>query len=219
MGELFSQIITVVIACSLFLLVPSFYMTASKSNSVRIISGTLRGRKVSFPDGEGLRPTKDQVRETLFNWLQFEIPGKQCLDLFAGSGVLGIECLSRGAQSVTFIEKNPTAANGITASLAQLELTTGHVVCGDSLKWLNEAEFNGLSYDLIFLDPPFAQKQGCELVSKLLSKCLLKDEAKVYFEASEDPSAFFEPKDWQQIKLKKTGGVYYGLWRLLKKDI
>jgi 16S rRNA (guanine966-N2)-methyltransferase len=99
------------------------------TNQVRIIGGSLRSRKVVFPDAEGLRPTSDRIRETLFNWLQFNLQGKRCLDLFAGSGILGIEALSRGAAYSLFIERNPIAANSIAKNLTQLDLASGQVVC------------------------------------------------------------------------------------------
>ena len=86
-------------------------------NSVRIIGGAWRGRRIGFPDLEGLRPTPDRVRETLFNWVQFEVAGSRCLDLFAGSGALGLEALSRGAAEIVFIEKSPPAAQSIREHL------------------------------------------------------------------------------------------------------
>ena len=109
----------------------------TQKNSVRIIGGDLRSRKIEFPTIIGLRPTSDRVRETLFNWIQMDLAGNSCLDLFSGSGALGIESLSRGASFVTFVEENQIAAKSIQENLNRLHLSKGQVICSDALKWID----------------------------------------------------------------------------------
>ena len=122
-------------------------------NKIRIIGGSWRGRRVSFPDTPGLRPTPDRVRETLFNWLQPSIVESRCLDLFAGSGALGLEALSRGAREVVFVEKDPLTARALQAELTRLG---GHPRA--RVMELGAARFlrvPGEPFDVVFLDPPF----------------------------------------------------------------
>ena len=182
-------------------------------NHVRIIGGSLRSRKVSFPDAEGLRPTADRIRETLFNWLQFDLQGRYCLYLFAGSGVLGIEALSRGAAGTTFIEKNPQAANLIANNLKQLELDAGKVQCADALKWLSTIDGDKQKFDIVFIDPPFASNYLAELITVLDTKPIFASNCKLYIES---PILFDEIaplKNWTKLKAKKAGKVYFSLWQ------
>ena len=116
---------------------------------VRIIGGEWRGRKLHFPNVPGLRPTPDRVRETVFNWLQFRVPGTRCLDLFAGSGALGFEALSRGAAEVVFVEQDPDAAAALRATLALLDCPRGHVFARDAFAWL--AQEPARPFDIVFL--------------------------------------------------------------------
>lgn len=188
-------------------------MHKQTTNHVRIIGGSLRGRKVSFPDADGLRPTADRIRETLFNWLQFSLQGKRCLDLFAGSGVLGIEALSRGAASTVFIEKNPQAANLIANNLSQLGLIGGEVQCADAFQWLGTSAAAKREFDIIFIDPPFASNYMDDLIAVLAEGPMFAANCKLYIES---PIAFdeFRPlKKWQQLKTKKAGKVYFSLWQ------
>ncbi len=182
------------------------------TNQVRIIGGSLRSRKVVFPDAEGLRPTTDRIRETLFNWLQFDLQGKRCLDLFAGSGILGIEALSRGAANSLFIEKNSTAANSIAKNLAQLDLPSGQVVCADALSWLRCAS-GDQKFDIVFADPPFASSYLEEFISLLSTHALFAKNCRLYVESASSLSELGPIADWQQLKEKKAGKVYFGLWR------
>lgn len=122
---------------------------------IRIIGGDWRGRKLPVLSKDGLRPTSDRMRETLFNWLQFEIAGACCLDAFAGSGALGFEALSRGASSVVFIEKNAEVAQQLLSNCALLKTQQAQVFNIDSQAWLNQNE--QVSFDLVFIDPPFHQ--------------------------------------------------------------
>jgi 16S rRNA (guanine966-N2)-methyltransferase len=184
------------------------------TNQVRIIGGSLRSRKISFPDAEGLRPTTDRIRETLFNWLQFDLQSKHCLDLFAGSGVLGIEALSRGAASCVFIEKNAAAANSIGENLKQLELASGNVYCADALQWFNSSNNNAEKFDLIFIDPPFSSNYIEKLFDELDSTQRLAANCKLYIESPVPLAQTKAMVNWQQVKTKKAGKVHFSLWRL-----
>jgi 16S rRNA (guanine966-N2)-methyltransferase len=120
---------------------------------VRIIAGHLRGSKLPVPDRPGLRPSSDRVRETLFNWLQARVPGARVLDLFAGTGALGLEAASRGAASVVLVERDPGLAEALRGHVARFKLEGARVVQGDALAWLSGPPVE--AFDLVFLDPPF----------------------------------------------------------------
>ncbi len=194
-------------------------MPQLSTNQVRIIGGHLRSRKLSFPDADGLRPTADRIRETLFNWLQFDLQGRHCLDLFAGSGVLGIEALSRGASSCIFIEKNVSAADAIAKNLSKLDLHSGNVLCADALAWLSKNVVKDSDINLIFLDPPFASDY-----QQLLSAVAEKDEyfpqdCKLYLESPVEVVESGLLQNWRRQKAQKAGKVYYSLWQKQpKKD-
>lgn len=179
-------------------------------NQVRIIGGVHRGRRLSFPDHQGLRPTSDRVRETLFNWLQPVIPGAACLDLFAGSGVLGLEAASRGASRVTLVEASALVVTALQENLSLLKLDRVAIEQANAVDWLKRpAE----PYEVVFLDPPFADD--------LLSICCrLLDEhgwlspgARVYLEYDLGGPAPQLPAHWVELKMKQAGQVRYGLYR------
>ena len=122
------------------------------ANQVRIIGGQWRGRKLSFPDADGLRPTADRVRETLFNWLAGHIAGSRCLDMFAGSGALGFEALSRGASHCCFVDQNTAVLKQIQANCELLDATANsEFLFADASKPIDVAD----TFDIVFLDPPF----------------------------------------------------------------
>ena len=125
-----------------------------KPNSVRIISGKFKSRTVTFPDRSDLRPTGNRIREVLFDWLQLEIAKSRCLDLFAGSGALGIESLSRGAESATFIESDHRTSLFLQDNLKSLDVTNGLVHFTSAIQWL-ECLSDIDPFDIVFLDPPF----------------------------------------------------------------
>ena len=129
-------------------------MQKTGQGHVRIIAGSLRGSKFPVPGLQGLRPTSDRARETLFNWLQNGIAGRKTLDLFAGSGALGFEAVSRGAGPVVLVERNPEAVLGLQASKQRLNTENLTVVQADALAWLPLQ--TGQGFELVFLDPPFA---------------------------------------------------------------
>ncbi len=170
----------------------------SGNNTLRIIGGEWRGRKLHFIDAPNLRPTPDRVRETLFNWLQGQIHGARCLDLFAGSGALGLEALSRGASNVVFVEKTKPAAAQIESNLSLLKAKAA-VINTDAISYLKNTDQR---FDIIFLDPPFRHNLLPEILEMILKKKLLTEGGLIYLE-HEAEEAF----NWQES---------YGL-RLLKK--
>ena len=149
-------------------------------NKLRIIGGEWRSRVISFNDTPDLRPTPSRVRETLFNWLQDDITGSRCLDLFSGSGALGFEAASRGAKKVTLVENNPQACQKLRMTIELLKATQVQVVNGDVLGILAGA---AEAYDLVFLDPPFAHNCTMVVCHLLEDNGWLQQNAKIYVEA------------------------------------
>ncbi len=189
--------------------------TNQKNNSVRIIAGEYRSRKLEFPSLEGLRPTADRIRETLFNWLQDSIQGETCLDLFAGSGALGFEALSRGASHVDFIEQNTAAANSIRSNIARLNTKHGSVYCSDAFEWLDKYAQDSEKYGLVLLDPPFKGEALSQAIVKLESANLLRENGLVYIETDKNSLDEDLPSNWIKVKSKKAGAVQYGLYNFL----
>lgn len=177
-------------------------------NTLRIIGGEWRGRKLRFADGEGLRPTTDRVRETLFNWLQPLIAGARCLDLFSGSGALGLEALSRGAGRVVFIERNPKAVAMLRENLALLQSGNAEVHQGDALAWLRGEP---TPFDVIFLDPPFRQDLLAPALTLLDEGGWLTPGARVYIETELESGEPELPVGWTLLRSKQAGQVGYYL--------
>ena len=181
-------------------------------NSVRIIGGIWRGRRVSFPDIPGLRPTPDRVRETLFNWLQSSIVGARCLDLFAGSGALGLEALSRGARELVFVEQAVAASRSLQEQLIRLGGEgRGQVVEMGAARYLRSA---AEPFDIVFLDPPFGQGALAEYVPLLGEVPWLKPGALVYLENEKTEGVPALPAHWELLKSKSAGEVGYHLARV-----
>jgi 16S rRNA (guanine966-N2)-methyltransferase len=177
-------------------------------NEVRIIGGAWRGRKIRFPPNAGLRPTPDRVRETLFNWLAPSIGGARCLDLFAGSGALGLEALSRGAAHVVFVEKNPAVAKHLSAVTATLAPGQADVAAGDARRWL-KGQPQG--FDIVFVDPPFDSDLLDGALMALARPGWLAAGAFVYIES---PAAVGEPAlpgGWRLHRSGRAGEVGYHL--------
>lgn len=188
--------------------------TSKKSslNQLRIIGGKWRGQKLSFANAEGLRPTGDRIRETLFNWLTPVISEAHCLDLFAGSGVLGIEALSRGASSATLIEKNPTSITLLQQNCAQLKANHAEVIQADAIHWLASTKPTNL-FDVVFLDPPFATTLLQPCCDLLHQHDLLADNAYIYIETNSQQPAPTTPPPWNPLREKTSGQVTYRLYR------
>lgn len=180
---------------------------STRRDSFRIIAGSWRGRRLQFVPGPGVRPTPDRVRETVFNWLQTTIHGARCLDLFAGSGALGLEALSRGAQSVTFVERAPAVAEGLRAQLSALN-ADAQVQALDAFAFLSS---NTDTFDVVFLDPPFAERRAAEAFQALLASSILSIDARVYVETQADDFDAVLPDGWEFVKRSKAGQVAFGL--------
>ena len=179
-----------------------------KSNQVRIIGGVHRGRLLRFPDLPGLRPTGDRVRETLFNWLQPQLPGAACLDLFAGSGALGFEAASRGAGRVVMLERAAAAVAQLRANVALLGFANVQVIQMEALTWLQGTPE---PFEIVFLDPPFGEGLLAECCNRLQRNGWLQPNARVYIEtdAAEDLPQL--PAGWQILKQKRAGQVAFSL--------
>jgi 16S rRNA (guanine966-N2)-methyltransferase len=183
-------------------------------NEVRIIGGDWRSRRLRFPDAESLRPTPDRVRETVFNWLQFDIRGKRCLDAFAGSGVLGFEALSRGAESVLFMEQNRAVMRQLQANAELLKATNAEFLQNDTMHALDKLT-PPHKFDLVFLDPPFASDVISTCLTVLATRQWLADDATIYIESPRDLASLELPAGWSWIRQQHAGQVYFGLVRCL----
>lgn len=180
------------------------------ANRVRIVGGQWRSRWIRFPDVEGLRPTPDRVRETVFNWLGQDLSGEACLDLFAGSGALGFEAASRGASLVVLVERNRRIAQALHDNVRALCGEAGPVVimCADALEFLDR---DPRKYDVVFVDPPYTMwRETADAASALLGKLKpkLNPGARVYLEAG---TRLQLPTDWHTIKNNSAGAVHYQL--------
>ncbi|MCW9047382.1 MAG: 16S rRNA (guanine(966)-N(2))-methyltransferase RsmD [Gammaproteobacteria bacterium] len=183
----------------------------SSAGKLRIIGGMWRSRFLQVADLPGLRPTTDRVRETLFNWLQNDIPGADCLDLFAGSGALSFESASRGAASVTMIENQRQAAEVLSANIRDLKAEVMQLLQCDALNWLSKPAVR--KYDVVFIDPPFDSdylSQACELLE---SNQYLAEFACVYLEMNRKQDLPILPENWNVVRQKKAGQVGYYLVR------
>ncbi len=179
----------------------------AKSNQVRIIGGDWRSRRISFPDHEGLRPSADRVRETLFNWLGQNLNGQTCLDLFAGSGALGFEALSRGAASVVMVEKSRSVCESLRRNALLLGAKNLQLHCADALEFATAAAADEKArFDVVFLDPPF----GSSLLAQALPRVapLLRPGARVYVESAE---VFTPTGGWRILRHGRAGQVHYTL--------
>lgn len=177
---------------------------------LRIIGGAWRGRRLRFPPSPEIRPTPDRVRETLFNWLAPRVPGARCLDLFAGSGALGLEALSRGAAQVTFVERDPAAAREIAARLEEWGASAGRVEQRDARRFLDARPAE--PFDIAFLDPPFASGLLEEAVARLEEGGWLADDALVYLECPAASASPAVPQRWRPLRAKQAGEVGYHLY-------
>lgn len=183
-------------------------MSRSQQGQLRIIGGRWRSRVLPVIEQPGLRPTPDRVRETLFNWLQAEIPGSRCLDLFTGSGALGLEAASRGANRVTLIEVEPAICRSLLSNIKTLAADNIELVQQDARLWLNKS---GRGYDVVFVDPPYASDFLFEICQMLEMNHWLSDRAFIYIELPSEQELPELPSNWQIIRGKKAGQVGYYL--------
>lgn len=177
---------------------------------LRIIAGQWRTRQLEFPDLPGLRPTPDRVRETLFNWLAPVLPGARCLDLFAGSGALGLEALSRGAAEAVLVEQHPIAVRALHANLARLQATHARVEMAEALTWLRQP---ATPFDIVLLDPPFGQGLLAPVCAALEAGGWLADRSWIYLEAERDHANLPLPAHWTPYREKVAGMISYRLAR------
>jgi len=177
-------------------------------NQIRIISGRWRGRKLSFPPASGLRPTPDRIRETLFNWLQPGIAGARCLDLFAGSGALGWEALSRGAAEVVMVDSNRQTIQNLKNNRELLNAEDLTIIHHDALGYLEKP---ATPFDIIFLDPPFRQGFVAKCSTILELNGWLTLSAQIYLETESELQELPVPAKWTVLHSKKAGQVSYNL--------
>lgn len=179
-----------------------------KQNQLRIIGGKWRGRKLKFPDVEGLRPTPDRVRETLFNWLAPVIQQTICLDLFAGSGALGFEALSRGAQKVVFVDTSYKVIQQLKTNQNLLNCDAAAIIKSNADAFLaRQTE----KFDIIFLDPPFHQGLIEKTCKEIFQYGALKPDGYIYIEREASLKEIALPTNFNILKERKAGQITYAL--------
>ena len=189
---------------------PPRHSRGAQARTLRIIGGRWRGRKLRFPDDAAIRPTPDRVRETLFNWLGPAVAGCRCLDLFAGSGALGLEAVSRGASRVLFVEQGAAAARDLKTTLDEWGGSEGEVRRADALGLLAGPPER---FDIVFLDPPFASTLLASAAQALAQGGWLAPGALIYAEAPSREGLPPLPASWELLKAKQAGEVGYHLLR------
>lgn len=191
-------------------------LSAQKSPLVRLIGGKWRSRQLKFTATNGLRPTGSRIRETLFNWLASYIEGARCLDLFAGSGALCFEALSRGAQNCTALENNRSAIEHLNANKTLLDAINLEVIATDTRNFL-KANTATHQYDVVFLDPPFEQKLHAVIAQLLTEGNWLASNALIYCELPAT-APHFMPPNWQLLKDKTAGNVRFCLFTYIEQS-
>lgn len=182
------------------------------ASQLRIIGGMWRGRKLRFPDRPGLRPTGDRVRETLFNWLEPELAGAYCLDLFAGSGALGIEALSRGAARCDFVDADREALTAVEQHLNMLDASDRSTLqCGSAAEYLSAAQGG---WDIVFVDPPFEAQLGESTLQQIATAGCLSNNNRVYYETSLSNPEPIPEMLYEVVREKTAGDVRYQLLTL-----
>lgn len=182
----------------------------NSANQLRIIAGKWRGRKLTFPDVEGLRPTPDRVRETVFNWLQPYLGFSHCLDLFAGSGALGFEAASRGAEHVVMVESNMQATQQLRQHCDMLVAEHCDVEAKTAQQFLTA---NSEQFDIVFIDPPYHADLWTSIAEHIEQSAALVDNAIIYLECPSKGELPILPCHWRMLKDKKAGDVRYCLFR------
>ncbi|MEM8845321.1 MAG: 16S rRNA (guanine(966)-N(2))-methyltransferase RsmD [Pseudomonadota bacterium] len=180
----------------------------SAPQQIKIIAGQWRGTNLKVLLKEGVRPTSNRIRETLFNWLQVSIEGSDCLDMFAGSGALGFEAVSRGASSAVIIDTDPAIIKLLTEQSQRLQANNIKTICADSLQYIEQTQNQ---FDTIFIDPPFAQYDLVEILNKISRSGILKDNTAIYVEAQVGNLPLNLPQSWLWKRQSKAGDVEYGL--------
>ncbi len=188
-------------------------MVSKDKRTIRIIGGRWRSRKVAFTNDGAIRPTPDRVRETLFNWLQPHIHGARCLELYAGSGILSIEALSRGAEHVIIVDQSSSTTHAIRNSLQSLDASTTRYQCiqADAGVWIEQQ--SQVAWDIIFLDPPFAGDELAAVLPLISNRQLLKTGGLIYIESPGELSRSDLPTEWEILRNKQASNVHYCLCR------
>lgn len=181
---------------------------AADQNTVRLIGGRWRGRKIRFPDGEGLRPTPSRIRETLFNWLMHDIRDARVLDLFAGSGALGFEALSRGAREAVLVDRSTAVCAQLAHELLTLAGANAQIVNQDALVFAANA--NKTPFDIVFLDPPFHQGLAAPVIAALHANGFLRDGSWIYVES--ETASDVVPAPWKLHRQQQAGQVCCSLY-------
>ncbi len=182
-------------------------MKKTNTGQLRIVAGKWRSRLLQVANAPGLKPTAIRIRETLFNWLSPRIEGALCLDLCAGTGALGLEALSRGASRVVFVECSDIAFENLKSNINSLKASGAELRKTDAISFLNNSVIE--KFDIIFIDPPFADGLYDDLFELIAVKGWLSKNARIYIEMSANEKELDLPKNWQILKRKKTGNVYY----------
>jgi 16S rRNA (guanine966-N2)-methyltransferase len=181
----------------------------SRPGRLRIVAGKWRSRLLDVADAEGLRPTSERIRETLFNWLEPYVAGARCLDLFAGTGALGLEALSRGASTAVFVERSPQAVEALRRNVKTLGATGAEIRRADAFEVLQAPP--AVKFDIVFLDPPFADDRLVELCRLLEHASILAGGALVYVEQDRRGPELTLPEGWLAVRSKTAGNVRYSL--------
>ena len=182
--------------------------SSTTPQQVRIIAGRWKGRKLPVVQKDDVRPTPNRVRETLFNWLQGNIQGSHCLDLFAGSGALGFESASREASLVTVVDNDHAVIELLKKQIELFDASKINLVCDDGIKYLSKTE---QKFDIIYLDPPFSKFDLNQLLAQLENVKILKPQALVYVESPPDELPQNLPSGWQWWRQSKASQVAFGL--------
>lgn len=185
-------------------------------HSLRIIGGNWRGRKVSFTNNKEIRPTPDRVRETLFNWLQGHVHGTRCLELYAGSGILSLEALSRGASMVVLIDKMKPTIDHLAEVFSNFPVSQEQfqLLNLPAREWLNQEHTQ--KFNIVFIDPPFAGNELKLILEELACSELLNSGALIYIESAAPLCARKIPAQWEIYRQKKAAAVHYCLCRVLR---
>ena len=181
---------------------------ATTPQQVRIIAGCWKGRKIPVVQKEGVRPTPNRVRETLFNWLQDRVVGSHCLDIFAGSGALGLESVSRGAAHATIVDHDAEIIQTLQTLVELLASEQLSLVCDDAINYIANTT---QKFDIVYLDPPFQKFDLNPLLCQLFEADILKPQAFIYVENPPDQMPLELPSNWRWWRQAKAGQVAYGL--------
>jgi len=190
-----------------------------KNLSVKIIAGIWKGRSIDFFEDKDVRPTKNIVKETLFNWIRDDIYQSVCLDLYAGSGSLGFEAASRGASKVYMVDNNADVINSIKNCIKSLNASNIYTHKADAYEFLEKIEEK---YNIVFLDPPFSFKSINKIIQEVDDSNVMQDKCKIYIELpllKNEEYNIIVPANWNLIKNSKSGDVSYLLYELNKPMI